>query len=63
MRISRNTFPLLSNVRHRPMITPISLCVQSSFTLARATGQVFVRMKLFWKWEPSMGLDFKCNVL
>jgi len=23
----------------------------------------FVRLVLFWKWELSIGLDFKCNGL
>jgi len=39
------------------------LCLQGSFILVRGTGQFFVRLKLFSKWELSIGLDFKCNVL
>jgi len=52
------TSPLLSNVRHGAMITPVG-----SFILARVVGQFFVRLKLFSKRELSIGLDFKCNVL
>jgi len=57
------TTPLLSNVRHRPMITPVSPLLTSSFILTRVTGQLFVRLKLFSKWKLSIWLDFKCNVL
>jgi len=56
------TSPLLSNVRHRAMITPVTpLCLLSSFVLARVAGQFIVRLKLFSKWELSIGLDFKSN--
>jgi len=58
------TSPLLSNARHRAMITPVSpLSILGSFILARVAGQFFIRLKLFSKWEVSMGLDFKSNVL
>jgi len=47
------------------MITPVSLRLLGSFILDPVTGQFFVRLVglLFWKWELSIGLDFKCNVL
>jgi len=55
--------PLLSNVRHRAMIMPLVLCILGSFILTRVTGQCIVRLKLFSKWEKSVGLGFKSNVL
>jgi len=56
------TSPLLSNVRHRAMITPVSPLL-TRLILARVAGQFIVRLKLFSKWELSIGLDFKANVL
>jgi len=51
------TSPLLSSVRHRAMIAPVSSLSTGSFIL------IFIRLKLFSKWEVSMALDFKSNVL
>jgi len=31
--------------------------------LARVVGQFIVRLKLLWKWELSIGLNFKSSVL
>jgi len=47
------TSPLLSNVRHRAMITPVSplLTRLGSFILARVAEQLIVCLKLFSKWE------------
>jgi len=37
--------------------------VQGLFLLGRVAGQFIVRFKLFSKWELSIGVDFKSNVL
>jgi len=50
--------PLLSNARHRAMITPASpLSILGSFILARVAGQFFIRLKYYsqdgncpWDW-------------
>ena len=42
---------------------PQPCCVLSSFTLAWVAGQFIFRLKLFSKWELSIGLDLKSNVL
>jgi len=42
-------------------LTPQTCGVLGS--LARVAGQFIVRLKLFSKWELSIGLDFKSNVL
>jgi len=57
------TSPLLSSVRHRVMITPVSPPLTRPFILTRVVGQVITRMKLFSKSEHFIGLDFKSNVL
>jgi len=38
-------------------------CLPGSFLLVRVAGQFIARFKLFSKWELSIGLDFKSNVL
>ena len=57
------TSPLLSNVCHRATIAPVSPLLIGSFILARVTGQFFVHLILFWKWELSTEFDFKHNIL
>jgi len=57
------TSPLLSNVRHRAMITPVRHPLTRLFILARVVRQFIVCLKLFSKWELSIGLNFKSNVL
>jgi len=52
------TSPVLSNVRHRAIITPVIHRLLGSFIL-----NLFVRLVLSWKWELSLRLDFKSNVL
>jgi len=44
---------MLSNVRHKAMITPVSPLPTSLFTLSRVTRQFIVRLKLSSKWELS----------
>jgi len=44
-------------------VATLVLCLLGLFILVRVSGQFFVRLKLFWKWELSIGLDFKCHVL
>jgi len=44
------------------MVTPVGPLL-TRLLVARATGQLIVRLKLFSKWELSIGLDFKPNVL
>jgi len=42
--------PLLNNVRHRAMITPVRPLLTSYIRLARVVGQIVVYLKLFSKW-------------
>jgi len=57
------TSPLLSNVRHRAMITPVSTLSTRLIHIIPSCWTIIIRLKLFSKWELSMGLDFKYNVL
>jgi len=57
------TSPLLSNVRHRAMITPVSPPLTALIHISRVVGQFIVRLKLISKWELSIGLNFNFNVL
>jgi len=57
------TSPLLSNVRHRAMITQVRPLVTRLIHNSRSIGQFIVRLKLFSKWEIFTGLYLKSNVL
>ena len=57
------TSPLLSNVRLRAMITPVEHPLNRLIHITRLVGQFTVRLKLFLKWELSIGLNLKSNVL
>jgi len=57
------TSPLLSNARHRAVITPVSPLSIGSFILARVAGQFFIRLKLLSKWELPEGLNFRCKFI
>ena len=43
-------------------VTPVNHPL-NKLILARVVGQFIVRLKLFSKWELSIGLNFKTNVL
>jgi len=55
--------PLLSNVCHSVMITPVRPLHTRLIHISRVIGQFIVRLKLFPKWELSIRLDLKSNVL
>jgi len=57
------TSPLLSNVRHRAMITPVRPLLTRLIHISGVIGQFVVRLKLFSQWELSIRLDLKSNVL
>jgi len=57
------TSPLLSNVRHRAMIAPVSPLTTRFIHINPSCCKIFIRLKLFSTWELSMGLHFKSNVL
>jgi len=56
------TSPLLSNIHHREMITPLSHPLTTLIHTTRVVGQFIVRLKIFSKWELSIGLNFKSKV-
>jgi len=55
--------PLLTNVRHRAMITPVSPLLTRLFHISLSYWKIIVRLKLLSEWELSVGLDFKSNFL
>jgi len=57
------TSQLLSNVRHRAMIAPVSPLSIRFIHIIPSCSKIFDRWTLFSKWKLSMGLDFKINVL
>jgi len=58
------TSSLLNNLRHRALITPVNhLLKLGLYIIARVVEQFIVPLKLFSKWELSIGLSFKSNVL
>jgi len=57
------TSPLLSNVRHRAMVAPVSPPSTRLIHISPGCWIILIRLKFFSKWELSMGLDFKSNVL
>jgi len=56
------TSPLLSNIRHRAMITPLRPLLTRLIHISRVNGQFIVRLKLFSKRKLSIGLDLHSNV-
>jgi len=44
------------------LTTPVSPLVTRLIHISRVTGQFIVRLKLFSKWELSIGLESKANV-
>jgi len=55
--------PLLSNVCHRVMITPVRPLLTRLIHISQVIGQFIVRLKFFSKWKLSIRLDLKSNVL
>jgi len=57
------TSPLVSNVRHRAMIMPVRPLLTRLIHISGVIGPFIVRFKLFSKWELSIRLDLKSNVV
>jgi len=57
------TSPLLSNIRHRAMITPVRPLLTRLIHIIQINGQFIVRLKLLSKRKLSIRLDLHSNVL
>ena len=55
--------PLLSNVRQRAMITPVSPPLARLIHIRRSCWTICRSFEIFSKWELSTGMNFKSNVL
>jgi len=57
------TSPLLSNVRHRAMLTPVSPLRTRLIHISPSCWTIYRSFEIILKMELSTGLDFKSNVL
>jgi len=57
------TRPLLRNIRHRVMITPVNLQRTRLIHISPSCRTIYRSFEIILQWVPSIGLEFKSNVL
>jgi len=57
------TCALLCYARHKPMMTPISPLRTRLIDFSPSYWTIFCSFEIILKWELSIGVDFKVNVL
>jgi len=57
------TRPLLRNVRHRTMITPVGPLRCRLIHISPSYWAIYRLFKVIFEWEITIGFEFKINVL